>query len=942
MQLRNIIPISSVVPGAAFIWQTTLKGGRALGAALLKVLHLRDGGMTSQWCSATMSFAKFVVRLQRQGGWRYVVIYLKACKVLLQQAAGGYRIPRTHDLGCAVSRTGSGLPRIIPVVHRRAILSKDIWTIRLWLTFFNLYSVLEFEGVPKFTPIMAPSTMDPDFLREWMTFLNALFPILLGVVGKTGAANSWLRLRRSFRKEETPSFDSEIDHSVTDYVQRLAAWLVPKDWEGLSRNLKPRLIAILKSSPNAAGVSLTDHFTGKARKGPDGKDVKYMHTSTGAVFQDVNVWIDHKLYPLLQEWLKLVDDRVITQLIYAGRKVLYRIRDAQGTHPGKPDGYREWDGSAPASTNESYPLDPSKLTATSYFGFGRSSGELGKLGFKIEPAGKIRVFAMVDYLTQCVMKPVHDLLFNILKSIPQDGTFDQMQPALKLVHDGYKSFWSYDLSAATDRFPVALEQGVMSLILGPRLGAIWVRLLTDRAYIVPNRLPDNRKTPTIRDPSSGSVVNAIYYGAGQPQGALTSWAAFSLSHHILVQYAHYKATGTLVWFTAYALLGDDIVIANAVVAQKYLELLQVIGVEVGLAKSLISSTACFEFAKRTFIGGKDASPISLLAVGVAKADFPVLEQILTRTGDRPLMETLRVSARILGYGYRSLAWMPRVLLSRSRLQGLAILLTRPGSPWGLSVTEWLLQGQPGVVKEVADGTIPIVAESLWTRLQSSMLKSLAAHQSGLKAVLGTGILNPSSTSSEWLDPGNWIRDQFDLYVLYPLVNEIRDDLVDIQARVKALTKPSVDDLNEIWTAIAEIRDALDELPVRPNFFSRTSLKFGAAKRSATLRLWRSIAGLAAKVSARMAIVTDHVTENVFLREPEGQVDTPMQNDASQSARISDPPISSDTDLSLEGDPGDGIAGAVGNDSILGGADTASVDSQSSRPEWETIAQEVGW
>jgi hypothetical protein len=55
---------------------------------------------------------------------------------------------------------------------------------------------------------------------------------------------------------------------------------------------------------------------------------------------------------------------------------------------------------------------------------------LSKLGFKEEAAGKMRVFAMVDTITQWVLGPLHDKIFHILSRIPQDGTFDQTKPLL--------------------------------------------------------------------------------------------------------------------------------------------------------------------------------------------------------------------------------------------------------------------------------------------------------------------------------------------------------------------------------------------------------------------------------------------------------------------------------------------------------------------------------
>jgi hypothetical protein len=57
---------------------------------------------------------------------------------------------------------------------------------------------------------------------------------------------------------------------------------------------------------------------------------------------------------------------------------------------------------------------------------------LAKLGFKIEAAGKVRVFAMVDAFTQWVMKPIHDAIFQILRELPTDGTFDQTRPVERL------------------------------------------------------------------------------------------------------------------------------------------------------------------------------------------------------------------------------------------------------------------------------------------------------------------------------------------------------------------------------------------------------------------------------------------------------------------------------------------------------------------------------
>lgn len=51
----------------------------------------------------------------------------------------------------------------------------------------------------------------------------------------------------------------------------------------------------------------------------------------------------------------------------------------------------------------------------------------GSLAFKEEPAGKLRIFALVDSITQTILQPLHALLFKTLNTqlLECDGTFDQ-------------------------------------------------------------------------------------------------------------------------------------------------------------------------------------------------------------------------------------------------------------------------------------------------------------------------------------------------------------------------------------------------------------------------------------------------------------------------------------------------------------------------------------
>jgi hypothetical protein len=93
---------------------------------------------------------------------------------------------------------------------------------------------------------------------------------------------------------------------------------------------------------------------------------------------------------------------------------------------------------------------------------------LGKLSFKEEAAGKLRVFALVDCLTQSSLKPIHDALFSFLGRLPNDGTFDQeaaFSRAQEKARLSGKCF-GYDLSAATDRLPISLQTCILQYWIG--------------------------------------------------------------------------------------------------------------------------------------------------------------------------------------------------------------------------------------------------------------------------------------------------------------------------------------------------------------------------------------------------------------------------------------------------------------------------------------------
>lgn len=85
-------------------------------------------------------------------------------------------------------------------------------------------------------------------------------------------------------------------------------------------------------------------------------------------------------------------------------------------------------------------------------------------------------------------------------------------------------------------------------------------------------------------------------------GAYSSWAAFTLTHHLLVRYCARDMD-----FEDYAILGDDIVIVDDVVSKEYERVIQLLGVEISGPKS-IHSPELFEFSRRVFHKGNEVSP----------------------------------------------------------------------------------------------------------------------------------------------------------------------------------------------------------------------------------------------------------------------------------------------------------------------------------------------
>jgi hypothetical protein len=211
--------------------------------------------------------------------------------------------------------------------------------------------------------------------------------------------------------------------------------------------------------------------------------------------------------------------------------------------------------------------------------------KMGKLSVVYDQAGKARIVAISNWWIQLALKPLHESIFRYLRTVPQDGTFDQ-DGALKHLlakRDVKHKFYSFDLSAATDRLPIDLQEQILQL-LGYD-SSNWRRLLNIGWHW------------------KGEQVK---YSVGQPMGAYSSWAMLALTHHVIVRYAALQAG--LSEIPNYVVLGDDIVINHDQVASEYLQLMKALGVSINMSKSIVSQDMV-EFAKRWATPEMDLSPL---------------------------------------------------------------------------------------------------------------------------------------------------------------------------------------------------------------------------------------------------------------------------------------------------------------------------------------------
>lgn len=335
-------------------------------------------------------------------------------------------------------------------------------------------------------------------------------------------------------------------------------------------------------------------------------------------------------------------------------------------------------------------------------------------------------------------------------------------------------------------------------------------------------------------------------------GALSSWAMLALTHHFLVQFCAWNAgvitTDKKEWFQDYAILGDDIVIANKQVALRYIRVMKVIGVGLGLHKSLISTRGiALEFAKRTFYNGVDVSPISLLELQSAFS-APAAAVELVRKYKIPLAAFLKAC----GYGYKVLGGLNRHLGKlNAKVRLIVLAINMPVTVE--DIKSFFEMGMPksGVglleTKEIIDHLCSTELKRMKRSLNEARYQSYSLE----KAHLVAKFIATNMHGRQGENPA------YGLNYIFPLVKEIK---YQTMIHAKGIVLQSLDQISsqlvgvmmsrydrtpaELLESIIALQKMIANLPINSLNYSRI---FDVERRTmsdtAYIRLWKSLSGI---------------------------------------------------------------------------------------------------
>jgi len=156
-----------------------------------------------------------------------------------------------------------------------------------------------------------------------------------------------------------------------------------------------------------------------------------------------------------------------------------------------------------------------------YMDVSEGKGSIRRLSSFPDKEGKMRVIGILDYYSQIALKPLHNYLLHALGKIRQDCTLNQTKFRELVLNKG-SIYYSVDLSAATDRFPIDIIRSVLNAQLPTSYVDAWKEVMVGFPF--------------------DYLGSKVIYSTGNPMGAYSSFNSFALAHHYIVYYCC-KAVG---------------------------------------------------------------------------------------------------------------------------------------------------------------------------------------------------------------------------------------------------------------------------------------------------------------------------------------------------------------------------------------------------------------
>jgi hypothetical protein len=186
---------------------------------------------------------------------------------------------------------------------------------------------------------------------------------------------------------------------------------------------------------------------------------------------------------------------------------------------------------------------------------------------------KVRWIASPCRLHQLALQPLGLSLYKLLHTLPWDCTHQQEKGIPNIqnhLRKGETAF-AVDLSSATDYFPLSIQLRILRALYPD---SPYVELFSELSRA---------------SWSSPYLKGTISWTRGQPMGLYPSFASFGLSHGLLL------ASLAGVYRNQFYVLGDDVVILDRRLYDRYLQVLDMIGCPHDPHKSFVSNTVT-EFA----------------------------------------------------------------------------------------------------------------------------------------------------------------------------------------------------------------------------------------------------------------------------------------------------------------------------------------------------------